>query len=171
MVNDKNSKNVEMMTMDCGRRGVAFGKGVLLCAVLSAVTGVVNAQTAFARAPAPAADDSLTFHGITLFGIVDLGLQYQTHGAPISDYYPAGSADIVQKNSNNSVTGITPSNMAQSRIGLQGVEPIAGDWSGVFKLETFFNPQSGQISDGLKSRTRAPCALPPPTKIGERRLP
>jgi predicted porin len=26
-----------------------------------------------------------------------------------------------------------------------------GDWAGVFKLETFFNPQSGQISDALKS--------------------
>ena len=75
-----------------------------------------------------------------------MGLQFQTHGAPISDYYPAGSADIVQKNSNHSVTGITPSNLSQSRIGLQGTEPVKGDWSAVFKLETFFNPQSGEIT-------------------------
>ena len=97
------------------------------------------------------ADGSLTMNGVTLYGIVDIGLQYESHGAPFSDYFPAGSADIVQKNSNSSQTGATPSNLSQSRIGLQGVEPLLGDWSGVFKLETFFNPQSGEISDALKS--------------------
>jgi len=102
-------------------------------------------------APSASPDQSLTWHGITLYGIVDLGLQYQTHGAPINDYFPAGSADIVQKNSNGSIFGVTPNNLSQSRIGLQGLEPIVGDWSGVFKLETFFNPQSGDISDALKS--------------------
>src|SRR5258708_25638846 len=91
----------------------------LLCALLAA-TGAAQAQSTAATA-APA-DDGLTFHGITLYGTVDLGLQYQTHGAPISDFYPARSADIVQKNSNHSMTGITPSNLSQSRIGLQGLE-------------------------------------------------
>jgi predicted porin len=123
--------------------------GLILSALL-AVTGIAHAQSA----AAPAADDSLTMHGITLYGIVDVGLQNQTHGAPINDYFPGGSADIVQKNSNKSITGITPNNLSQSRIGLQGVEPLAGDWTGVFKLETFFNPQSGQISDALKSLTQ-----------------
>jgi predicted porin len=122
------------------KTGLVFG-------LLSIAASVANAQSA----AAPAADDSLTFHGITLYGIVDVGLQNQTHGAPISDYFVGGSAEIVQKNSNHSVTGVTPSNMSNSRIGLQGNEPIVGDWAGVFKLETFFNPQSGQISDALKS--------------------
>src|SRR5947208_108396 len=31
-------------------------------------------------------------------------------------------------------------------------EPLAGDWSAVFRLETFFNPQSGNLSDALKSQ-------------------
>jgi predicted porin len=128
--------------------------GVVLTGALT-LSGIVHAQSAAApAAPAASTDESLTFHGITLYGIVDLGLQYQTHGAPINDYYPAGSADIVQKNSNKSVFGVTPSNMSQSRVGLQGIEPIIGDWSGVFKLETFFNPQSGDISDGLKSQVQ-----------------
>ena len=98
-------------------------------------------------------DETLTWHGVTLYGIVDIGLQYDTHGAPFSDVHPAGSANIVQKNSRQSVTGATPSNLSQSRVGLQGVEPLLGDWSAVFKIETFFNPQSGQISDALKSMT------------------
>jgi len=121
-----------------------------------AVSGLVQAQSAPppAAPAAPAVDPSLTFHGITLYGIVDVGVQNQTNGAPINDYYPAGSADIVQKNSRQSVTGITPSNMSQSRVGLQGVEPLVDDWSAIFKLETFFNPQSGDISDGLKSQVQ-----------------
>src|SRR5258708_5077141 len=132
-----------------GSRGLApLGRGLLFASVLAA-TGLAHAQSA--TAPAAPKDDSLTWHGITLYGIIDVGIQNQTHGAPISDYFVGGSAEIVQKNSNHPVTGVTPSNLSNSRIGLQGVEPLVGDWSGVFKLETFFDPQSGQIADALKS--------------------
>ena len=127
-----------------------FGFGAIGAVI---APGLVHAQAATPSTPATqaAADDALTFHGITLYGTIDVGVQYQTHGAPINDYFPAGSADIVQKNSNHSITGVTPNNLSQSKVGLQGVEPIAGDWAAVFKLETFFNPQSGELSDALKS--------------------
>jgi predicted porin len=135
----------------CNRSLTALMKG-LLCASLLAATGLAQAQSGGGLPmSAPPTDDSLTWKGLTLYGIVDVGIQNQTHGAPISDYFVGGSAEVVQKNSNRSVTGVTPSNLSQSRIGLQGNEPIIGDWSGVFRLETFFNPQSGQISDALKS--------------------
>jgi predicted porin len=98
-------------------------------------------------------DESLTFHGITIYGVIDLGLQYETHGAPFSDYRPAASGNVVQKNSRQSVFGVSPSNEGQSRVGLQGDEHLLGDWSAVFRLETFFNPQSGQIANSLKSIT------------------
>jgi predicted porin len=130
---------------------IAGGRRLRALALLGALAGSGAAMAQSSTAPAASSDESLTWHGITLYGIVDLGLQYQTHGAPISDYFPAGSADIVQKNSNGSIFGVTPNNLSQSRIGLQGVEPIVDDWSAVFKLETFFNPQSGDISDALKS--------------------
>ena len=75
-----------------------------------------------------------------------------THGAPFSDYFPAGSGSMIQKNDYDSLTGLTPSNLSQSRIGLSGNEPLGFRTSAfVFRLETFFNPQSGNISDGLKS--------------------
>jgi predicted porin len=122
----------------------------LECGLLLGVLSIA-ANVAYAQSASGPTDDSLTYRGITLYGTIDLGLQYQTHGAPLSDYYPAGSSDIVQPNSNHSTLGVTPSNLSQSRIGLQGVEPLYADWSAVFKLETFFNPQSGEISDGLKS--------------------
>ena len=124
-------------------------------AAVSAVAGPALAQTLPPVTPATqtAEDQGLTWHGITLYGIIDVGLQYETHGAPFSDYHPAGSANIVQKNSRQSVFGATPSNMSQSRIGLQALEPLAmGDFAFVGRVETFFNPQSGNISDAQKSQ-------------------
>lgn len=128
------------------RSSPVLGATLLLGTVLTAA-GVAQAQ-----GTGTPSDDSLTYKGITLYGIVDVGMQYENHGAPISDYFSAGANDIVQKDSNHSITGVTPSNLSQSRVGLTGAEPLGfGDWTGVFKLETFFNPQSGEISDGLKS--------------------
>jgi predicted porin len=124
-------------------------------ASLLAVAGPALAQTLPPVTPATqtAEDQGLTWHGITLYGIIDVGLQYETHGAPFSDYHPAGSANIVQKNSRQSVFGATPSNLSQSRIGLQALEPLAmGDFAFVGRVETFFNPQSGNISDAQKSQ-------------------
>src|ERR1700732_1905683 len=112
-------------------RGIArLGGACVLAACWCAAAQVESASTPAPKAP----DSSLTWNGITLYGIVDVGLQYQTHGVPSSDYFPAGTESIIQKNSNGSITAVTPSNLSQSRIGLSGVEPIAGDWSGVFRL-------------------------------------
>jgi predicted porin len=146
-----NANSNEGTSTAYGKRGVALLGGALLLATLLTATGVAQAQSTMGPIPQPA-DGSLTLHGITLYGIVDIGLQYESHGAPFNDYFPAGSADIVQKNSNKSQFGATPSNLSQSRVGLQGLEALGvGDWYGVFKLETYFNPQSGEISDALKS--------------------
>jgi predicted porin len=150
-VSDPNTIFNRRESKPSGSRGLRVLEVGLLSAALLAAAAAAQAQSATQSAQAPVTDDSLTWHGITLYGIIDVGIQNQTHGAPISDYFVGGSAEVVQKNSNHSVTGVTPSNLSNSRIGLQGNEPIVGDWSGVFKLETYFNPQSGEISDALKS--------------------
>jgi predicted porin len=104
--------------------------------------------------PSITGNDALTFYGITLYGVIDVGYQYDSASAPFSDYRPGTSAEIVQKYSRESVNGVTSSNMGQSRIGLQGTEPIGGDWSAVFQLETFFNPQSFDVADSIKAVTQ-----------------
>ena len=101
--------------------------------------------------PGLSGDESLTWKGITLYGVVDVGVQYDTHMAPFTPFRPAASGNIVRQNSRQSVVGVTPSNMGQSRVGLQGIEPLNEDWSAVFQVETFFNPQSGELADSLKS--------------------
>jgi predicted porin len=143
------------LTRGGARRELWKPRGGLLAGAVLAATGAAHAQTISQTAPAAPADESLTWHGITLYGIVDVDLQYESHGAPFSNYFISGGSDIVQKNSNHSVSGLTSNGLSQSRVGLQGKEPTGFmDWSGVFKVETFFNPASGQITDALKSVTQ-----------------
>ena len=99
------------------------------------------------------ADNGLTFAGITLYGVIGIGLQFQTHGAPAGEYIPGGSTSIVQRDGNHAVLAVTPNNLGRSRIGVRGLEPFSEGWAAIFELETFFNPQSGELSDGLKSLT------------------
>ena len=119
--------------------------------LLSALVAVVPAFAQQKTGPGISGEDSLTWHGITLYGVIDVGIQYDTHSAPFTPYRPAASGNIVRQNSRGSVIGLTPSNMGQSRVGVQGVETLNDEWSAVFQLETFFNPQSGEVADSLKS--------------------
>src|SRR5215831_14326369 len=124
--------------------------------VLFAFIGLTASVQALAQqktGPSLTGEDSLTWKGITLYGVIDIGLQYDTHSAPFTPYRPAASGNIVRQNSRQSALGLTPSNMGQSRIGLQGTEALNDEWSAVFQVETFFNPQSGEIANSLKSLT------------------
>jgi len=120
--------------------------------LIGTVTASVPAFAQQKTGPGLSEEDSLTWAGITLYGVLDIGVQYDTHSAPFSPYRTAASGNIVRSNSRDeSVVGLTPSNMGQSRLGLQGIEPLVGDWSAVFQAETFFNPQSGEIANSVKS--------------------
>ncbi len=129
------------------------GPRLILCA-LGLISAVAASVTAVARQETGAGttdDDRLTWNGITLYGAIDIGIQHDTHSAPFTPYRPSASGNIVRQNSYQSVTGLTPSNMGQSRVGLQGNERLNDGWSAIFQVESFFNPQSGQLADALKS--------------------
>ncbi len=142
------SKQASWTLGGCGMRGV-MRVGALAMLTLAAA-GVAQAQTG-APTPAKTEDSSLTWKGITLYGVIDIGVQYDTHSAPFSDYFPPTTGALIQKNGYDSPVGLSSNNLSQSRIGLAGNEPLWGDWAGIFRLETFFNPHSGDISDALKS--------------------
>jgi len=126
---------------------------LLLCglALAGALSVSVPAIAQQKTGPGITGDDSLTWHGITLYGVVDIGFQYDTHSAPFTPYRPAASGNIVRQNDYQSANGLTPSNMGQSRVGLQGIEPLYQDFSAIFQIESFFNPQSGELANSLKS--------------------
>jgi predicted porin len=129
------------------KRGMKLGWIVLLSAFAAGFPAYAQQKTG----PGITGDDSLTWNGTTLYGVIDVGVQYDTHSAPFTPYRPAASGNIVRQNDYQSVIGLTPSNMGQTRVGLQGIEPLSAQFSAVFQIETFFNPQSGEIADSLKS--------------------
>src|ERR1700753_2998091 len=125
-------------TLSAPSRKVVTGLKIAGC-VLGLMAALVSWPAAAQQKTGPGvpADDSLTWQGITLYGVVDVGLQYDTHMAPFTPYRPAASGNIVRNYSRSSVFGVTPSNRGQSRVGLQGIEPLFGEWSGIFQVETF----------------------------------
>jgi len=108
-----------------------------------------------APASGPKKSDSgaLTWNGITLYGTVDIGVEYVSHGAPLSQTWGPGLPSFIQNFSNHSITSVNGNGLSQSKIGISGVEPIPGltDWSGIFRVETGFNPWSGRLVDGPAS--------------------
>jgi predicted porin len=100
---------------------------------------------------APPVNDSLTWNGITLYGLVDMGITYQNHGAPLSSTAGLGLNYLISKNSNGSYFGIGGNALSSSFVGLKGNVELTEGLSGVFNLQTGFNPWSGRLSDGLGS--------------------
>jgi len=104
-----------------------------------------------------AADGSLTWNGVTLYGTVDIGMAYQSHGAPLNEYFGPGLEYLLQKNSNKAIFSAAPNGLSQSNLGIKAVEPLGEGIDGlsaVFKLEAQFNPTSGEMADHLKAMTQ-----------------
>lgn len=121
---------------------------------LAAVVGLILATSA-ARAeikdPLP---DSLSLGGVTLFGTIDVGYIYQSKGVPLSSQYLGGleyQAFTTTRNFAGSVSTVAESGLEQSKIGLRISQPVTGDVSIVGRIETGFNPLSGQLTDACGS--------------------
>jgi predicted porin len=120
--------------------------GVAISMVMFGVTA--NADV---KDPLP---DSLSLGGVTLYGTVDIGYAYQNHGVPLSSTYVGGleyQAFTTTRNFAGSVSTVAESGLEQSKIGVRVTESIATDWNLVARLETGFNPLSGQLTDACAS--------------------
>src|ERR1700690_254649 len=108
---------------------------------------------------------ALTFAGVTLYGTIDLGVAYLSHGAPLSSSWGPGLPYFVQNYSNHSLLTIGGNALSQSKVGLSGVESLGfGDFTGIFRLETGFDPWSGRLVDAAGSLV-ADNGRPATTKI------
>ena len=120
---------------------VCAKKSVLALAVLAGI----------ALSGSAAAADDLTWNGITLYGVVDVGLAYQNHGTPYTDSWYPGAEWMISKNSNKSVSGIVSNPMSQSRVGLRAKEEINDEFAFIANVEMGFQPTSGALADAPKS--------------------
>ena len=98
--------------------------------------------------PAAPVDDALCWKGVCLYGIIDAGFGWQSHGQPFNGAFPTGAQYLVSAGSNRALWTASPNAMSQSTIGLKGAFEVLPDLNAIFKVETGFDPMSGQLANG-----------------------
>ncbi|HEY2535099.1 MAG TPA: hypothetical protein VGJ20_45575, partial [Xanthobacteraceae bacterium] len=94
----------------------------------------------------------LTWYGVTLYGTVDVGGGWQSHGAPFSPVSSVGASYLISKEGRASLWGLAPNGLSQSTIGFKVTEPLGGGWSFVSALDAGFDPYSLQLANGPGSQ-------------------
>jgi hypothetical protein len=93
-------------------------------------------------------DCQLTWQGITVYGTIDTGFGWQSHGAPWDPRSAVGGSYLIQKQNNLALWSPAPNALTNSFIGIKGTEPIGGNVSVVFALDAGFDPYSLRFSNG-----------------------
>ncbi len=97
---------------------------------------------------ASAQDCPLTWKGITLYGAIDVGAGYSSHGANFNSAWNNGVQELIAKFSQGPKYQWVPNGLSQSNVGVRGVEAFAPGWSLVFDANASFDPYSLQLGDG-----------------------
>ena len=135
---------------------------------MRAIAGVARAADLPTAEPAPAAppspaacasvkefvatDCALTWNGITLYGVYDVGVGWVSHGLPENGYNYEGES-LVNRNGNHSQWLLAPNNLQQTGLGIKGKIEFMADWYAVFNASTGINPQSGQLANMAATNT------------------
>jgi predicted porin len=98
-----------------------------------------------------ATDCPLSYYGITVYGTIDVGGGYETHGAPFNSSIVTGVEELVQKNGNRAGWYLTPNGLSQSNVGIKGNESIAPGLNFVFDVNFGFDPYSLRAANGPES--------------------
>jgi hypothetical protein len=88
----------------------------------------------------------LSWSGITIYGTIDAGVTWMSHGAPFNGTSAVGAAYLIQKYSNHLQWSLAPNGLTNSNIGIKGNEPLAPGWAFIFDLQAGFDPYSLQFS-------------------------
>ena len=144
---------------------LSFCAAVLAGAALFGATNARAADTVPTKAAPPAANSAnpqactdptdffttncqLSWYGITLFGIVDMGVGWQSHGTPFNQLSAVSASYLIQKQYRSATWSVAPNALSNSFVGIKGKEPIGNDLSVVFDLDTGFDPASLRLSNG-----------------------
>src|ERR1700683_1050494 len=93
----------------------------------------------------------LAWYGVRVYGAIDTGVGYQTHGAPWDPYFPQGSSYVVQKMNRESMWTLAPNPLSRPHIGVMVNEPFSPGWKFIGQLEANFDPYSPKLSNGPRS--------------------
>ncbi len=108
-------------------------------------------------------DCPLTYYGITVYGTIDVGGGWESHGAPFNGNFPTGVPELLNKQNRHTAMWLaTPNGLSQSNIGIKGKEAITSGLDFVFDLNFGFDPYSLNSADApasLRSNNGVPLAL------------
>lgn len=142
---------------------MAGGAGVALAAAANA------ADLATDRTPAPptpatscfsslydwlsasAQECPLTYMGITVYGTIDIGAGYSSHGANLNGAYPQGVQELIAKFSQGQKYQFVPNGLTRSNVGISVKEEFAPGWSFLINVNTDFDPYSLRLANGPAS--------------------
>ncbi|MGB6288329.1 MAG: porin, partial [Xanthobacteraceae bacterium] len=93
----------------------------------------------------------LSWYGITVYGIIDAGVGWQSHGAPFNGTSSVSETYLISRYSNGAHWGIAANGLSNSNIGIKGNEQFAPGWSFIFDVQAGFDPYSLRFSDGPAS--------------------
>ena len=96
-------------------------------------------------------DCPLTYAGVTLYGQIDVGAGYSSHGANFNGAYPQGVQELIAKFSQGPKFQVVPSGLSRSNVGMSGKEDFAPGWSFLFNANTDFDPYSLRLVNGPAS--------------------
>jgi predicted porin len=98
-------------------------------------------------------DCPLTWRGITLYGVLDVGAGWVSHGLPENGDNYEGEG-LVNKNGRRPMFLVAQNNLSQTGLGVRGKEQFAPGWSLVFNANTGVNPQSGDLANMAGTNTQ-----------------
>jgi len=140
----------------------AAHRGALFAVLLSTAAGGAFAQTASAAKPdcfsafsnwlnASAADCPLSVAGVTVYGTIDVGGGYETHGAPFNGDSKTGVGELISKINNRGLWEPVPNGLSQSNFGVKIKEQIVPNWFVIGDVNAGFDPISFRFANGPKS--------------------
>ena len=122
-----------------------------------ALTGLAGTAYAADWTPPKVPDplpDSLTWYGITFYATLDYGYAFQTNGRPTGSV--VSTLEFIPFTTTRNFTGqristIAGNGLQQSNVGVKIDTPIGNDWNIVGRIESGFDPLTGQFANGCVS--------------------
>ncbi|HYA74430.1 MAG TPA: porin, partial [Roseiarcus sp.] len=110
-----------------------------------------------------AADCPLSYMGVTVYGTIDVGLGYNSHGVAFNSVYPTGIEELISKNSQGAKYTLVPNGISQSNVGVKISEPLGSSgFSFVGNAQLGFDPYSLRLANGpqaMAENTQLPLPL------------
>ena len=95
-------------------------------------------------------DCTLTWHGITVYGVYDGGIGWVSHGLPENGYNYEGES-LVNRNGYQHRFLFAPNNLQQTGLGIRGKFEFAHGWSAIFNASTGIDPNSGLLANASET--------------------